>query len=299
MVRKFLDLIAFFFLALVAWVVDMNYHYADSNKVIYSFIAISISYFIFKIVFEGVISKRIHELRIRYTFKKTTSILFIVLSIAILAHIWIIDTSALLVTFGVLTAGIAFALQDVVKNFAGSLAIFISGIYYVDNRIEVNNVCGDVIDVGLFYTSLLEIGKWVGGDQATGRIITIPNGYVLSYPVYNYSKDHGFIWDEISIPLTHESNWEKAVKSIQNAVDKETMEIQRVAEREILNLQEKYFISKRNTQTMVFVAPTDKYIMLHVRYITEVRERRTISDRLTKLILNIITDSEDMQISAV
>ncbi len=295
--RKLLNFFALLALAGVAWFFNTSYHSDNINKIIYSFIAVAIGYFLFKIVLEEGVWKRIHELKTRYSFRKTTSILFIVLSIFILLRIWVIDPSTLLVTYGILTAGIAFALQDVVKNFAGGLIIFITRIYHIDHRIEVNNIRGDVIDIGLFYTTLLEIGEWVNGDQATGRILIIPNGYALSYPVRNYTKDHRFIWDEISMPLTYKSNWKKAVKNVQEIINKETAEITKIAESEITHLQEKYFISKRDIQPKVFVVMTDKSIMLRIRYITDVRERRLLNDKLTKIILNMIMATKDIRIS--
>jgi len=288
---------AIFGLALVAWVINIAYASVSINKIIYSFVAISVAYFLFKIVLEEVISKRIRESKARYTFKKTTSILFIILSTFLILNIWVIDPAALLVSYGILTAGIAFALQDVLKNFTGGLIIFFNKLYHIDDRIQVNLIYGDVIDIGLFYTSLLEIGEWVNGDQATGRIVTIPNAYAITFPVHNYTKDHHFIWDEISLPLTYKSNWKKAVKNIQKIINDETSDITKIAEEEITKLQEKYFLSKRDMQPMVFVVPMEKCVMLRVRYISDVRERRLLNNKITKLILNMVMDSKDIRVA--
>ena len=119
MSKKLVNVTAIFGLALVAWVINIAYASVSINKIIYSFVAISVAYFLFKIVLEEVISKRIRESKARYTFKKTTSILFIILSTFLILNIWVIDPAALLVSYGILTAGIAFALQDVLKNFTG------------------------------------------------------------------------------------------------------------------------------------------------------------------------------------
>lgn len=298
MFRKFINLIIIVCFAVVSWIANLYFMEFDLDKITYSFIGIAVSYAVFKLVLEGGVATRIRESKTRYSFRKTTSILFFVVSFIIVLRIWIINPQALLVAYGLIAAGVAIALQDVFKNFAGGFAIFLGNIYRVGDRIEVNNNYGDVIDIGLFNSSLLEIKGWVDGDQATGRIVNVPNGYVLSYPVNNYTKDHHFIWDEIAIPVTYGSNWKKAAGEIQNIVRKETAEMTETAEREVLKLEEKYYLSKRNMQPMVFVTPTDNWIMLNIRYVVEVRDRRLKRNHLLKLILDMIQGSGDIEISS-
>lgn len=241
MFKKFINIVILAGLAGFTWFINIYYQTLDLTKITYSLIGIAVSYGIFKLMLEEGVAKQIKESKTRYSFRKTTSILFIAISFIIVLRIWIINPQALLVAYGLFAAGVAISLQDVFKNFAGGLAIFITSVYRVGDRIEVNSKRGDVIDIGLFYTTLLEIGEWVGGDQATGRIIMLPNGSVLSAPINNYSKDHHFIWDELSIPITYDSNWKKAVKDIEKIVKKETLEAAEVAERGIYELTEKYF----------------------------------------------------------
>ena len=80
---------------------------------------------------------------------------------------------------GLLGAGVAIALREPLLSIAGRLAIFAGHMYTAGDRIEMQKLSGDVIDIGFFYTRMLEIGSWIGGDQYTGRITLIPNSMIF------------------------------------------------------------------------------------------------------------------------
>ena len=210
MLRKIVVLLIIAGLSTLAWFLNLKYGNVELDKLVYTLLALSVSYFVFRFLLEELAARRIHDAKARYSFRKAVSLLFLVVSFVVILRIWIINPQALLVAYGLVAAGVAIALQDIFKNFAGGIVIFLTGTYQIGNRISINGKFGDVIDIGLFYTTLLEIREWVDGDQATGRITTIPNGHVLSYHVDNYTKDHPYIWDEITIPLTYDSDWKAA-----------------------------------------------------------------------------------------
>jgi small-conductance mechanosensitive channel len=212
--------------------------------------------------------------------------------------IWIQDPGALLVAYGLFAAGIAIALQDLFKNIAGGIMIFITKPYSVGDRIEIKDRFGDVIDVGITYTTLMEIRGWVDGDQASGRLTIVPNGYVLSGVIDNYSKDHGFIWDEIMIPITYDSDWKAAHKKILGIVQKETREITGQAEKSIKRLGEKYYLQKGIAEPSIFITMTDNWIKFNIRYMSPVRERRALQNRLSRKILETIAKSKNISISS-
>ncbi len=203
-------------------------------------------------------------------------------------------------------AGIAIALQDLFKNFVGGLTIFLTSIYRIGDRVEIDSRFGDVIDIGMMYTTLLEIREWVDGDQATGRLSMMPNGVVLSKSVINYTKDHSFIWDEITLPLTYDSDWRKAAKDFEDIARKETERYVADAEKQMAAIMQKYYFSARAVEPSVFVTVTDNWIALSVRYITDARHRREIKSGLYKLIKayieasdgKIVIASESLTVSA-
>ncbi len=278
----------------------MNYNYSnlDLNGFYYSSITLTVAYAFFYIVLERLVVKRLKDSKTRYNARKSLSFIYFIVSFIVILRIWIPNPQALLVSYGLIGAGVAIALQDFFKNIVGGLTILFGSIYRAGDRIEINSKYGDVLDVSLFYTTLLEIREWVAGDQATGRIITVPNSFVLSSPLHNYTKDHSFIWDEIKLPVTYESDWEKAIKLVLEILKTETEEATRRAEKELTYFDERYYLSKRNVEPSVYVQATDNWIMLNIRYITDVRERRVTNDKLTRLILRSFDEHKDIKVAS-
>ncbi len=168
MFKKITTFAALSAIASIAWFTKEKYDLIHSDKVFYSFVAISSSYFFLKLLLEGFVSKQIKEFKARYSFRKATQLLFIVISFIIVLRIWVPNPQALLVAYGLVAAGVAISLQDVFKNFAGALSIFLSGIYRVGDRIEINAKYGDVIDIGPFYTTTHRVAR-VGGWRSDYR----------------------------------------------------------------------------------------------------------------------------------
>lgn len=277
---------------------DLNYPNPYLEKMFYTSISLFIIYLIFKVIFEGIIAKKIKDSRTKYSFRKTVSIIYLLVFLLVILRVWVENTQTLIVSYGLITAGVAISLQDVFKNFAGGLMIFISGIYRVGDRIEVNSRYGDVIDIGILSTTLMELRGWVSGDQATGRLAIIPNGYVLSNTVINYNRDHNFIWDEINIPLTYDSDWKLATEKFLEITRSETGSTIIKAEKELQKLGEKYYLSKRIVEPSLFITLTDNWVNFSLRYITEITDRRSLSNRLHKRILEEVLRSEKIKIAS-
>jgi len=263
-----------------------------------SVLAILVSYVIFSLILDRAFRSKISDSRTRYTATKVISILEILIIAVLVARIWIEDFSTLVVFFGIIGAGLAIALQDILKNFAGSITILLTGVYSVGDRIEIDGRYGDVMDIGIMNTTLMEIRSWVDGDQATGRLTIIPNSMVITKPVNNYTKDHSFMWDEIQIPVTYRSDWRRAIEIITAIAQKETDEIGRIAENEIERIGEKYFLPKKDIEPAVYVRITDNWILLSVRYVTYARERRLMHSRFNRLLLEALKQEPEIEIAS-
>jgi len=296
--KKIGKILALIIVTALLWFANSRYPKDYLDKGFYTFLALTIIYFIFKVAVEGTVIKRIKEAKAKYSFRKVVSVLYIVVLLFVVIRIWVQDTGSLLLASGLIIAGIAISLQDFFKNFVGGILIFTTGIYRVGDRIEIGSKVGDVIDIGIFNTTLLELKEWVAGDQATGRLTLIPNGYVLSGNVSNYTKDHNFIWDEISLPLTYDSDWKEAISKILTIVKKETENITDQAEKEISQIREKYYLSERRVEPQIFLTPTDNWINLNIRYVVEIRGRRLLRDKLSRMILSEIEKSENIKIAS-
>ena len=268
------------------------------EKGIYSLIAVGITYFIFEIFLEKAILKKVKISNTRYSLKRTFSALSLATYAVSLLAIWIAEAQYILLSLGLIGAAIAFALQDIFKNFAGGIMIFLNGIYHVGDRIEFNNKFGDVIDIGILYTTLMETREWVSGDQETGRLTIMPNGGVLTGVVHNYSRDLNFIWDELTIPITYESDWKEAKSIILDMVIKETKKTVENAEKVMQELEGKYYFTKRAIEPSVFLTLTDNWISFGVRYVTDVSSRRILHDKLNRAILKEIEKSKNVHVAS-
>jgi small-conductance mechanosensitive channel len=235
---------------------------------------------------------------VRYSLNKVITILSAVVAIAIILHIWFPDTQSLVVAVGVISAGVVIALQDVFRNFAGGILIMTGNLYRVGDRIEIGGETGDVMDIGIMNTTMMELRGWIDSDQATGRITSIPNGKVITTQVHNYTKDHSFLWDEILIPITYASNWKKAKEVMLDIVTRETAEIVKEAEAEIEQIGETYYLPRRMVEPAVYLTPTDNWISFHVRYVTRVKERRAFRTRISEMILEKVQEYPDISISS-
>ena len=268
------------------------------TNIFYTVLALGIIYIIFKVIIEEAVVKRIKETKTKYSFNKLVSILYIIAFLAVLTTIWIEQPQTLFVAYGVVAAGIAIALQDLFKSLAGGIIIYVNRLYTVGDRIEIQKIVGDVIDIHILYTTILEIQGWIDGDQPTGRLAIIPNSYVLSSTIYNFTKDHNFIWDEIMIPITYDSDWKVAYDTIMTVVSEITKHLVEQAEKEIEQLEEMYYIGKRIVEPNIFLKLTDNWISFNIRFVTEAKKRRSLRHKLSQKILEEIQKNERIKIAS-
>ncbi len=295
---KILMTIGLIIAAIVLWLVSPLYPGLYLPQISLSLFAISIGYLFVGILLGDILFRRIKDDKTRYSLNKVSTILTALVILLLLLWIWVTDLTAFIVALGVIGAGIAIALQDVFKNFVGGILILANRMYEVGDRIEIGGEIGDVIDIGVMSTTLLELGAWVHGDQPTGRVTLLPNGKILTQQLHNYTKDHSFIWDELTIPITYASDWERAKDIILTIVRQDTAETTKRAEADIERLGERYYFSRRVVEPMVYITPTDNWITFNVRYVTLVRDRRIFRAKLYEHILRELQKAEGISISS-
>jgi len=293
-------IIVFILLALTIAALFANslYDIPYLRQIYFTLLWLTIIHFFFKVILERAITRGVGDAKTRYEISKILSILYVVALLLASIRIWIADPQVLLVSYGLVAAGVTVALQDLFKNFMGGLIIFVSGTYRVGDRIEVNSKYGDIIDIGILNTTLFELKEWVNADQPTGRITTIPNGFVLNTNINNYTKDNPFIWDEITVPITYDSDWKDAHERIISIVSKETRDVTVAAQNQISELSKKYYLADGIKGPALYLTMTDNWIELHIRYLTRARERRQLHDKLSRLILEDIQKDNRITIAS-
>jgi small-conductance mechanosensitive channel len=284
-------------ISLLAVFITYFYFFPYSIRIFSTLLALVVAYAV-RFFLDQWLAKRVFEKRAQFSFRRLVNVVvFIAVFVAVFA-IWVQDVGALFLSTGIIGAGIAIALQDVFRNMAGGLIVLINRVFRIGDRIEVNGKYGDVLDIGLFNTTLLEIEEWIDGDQATGRLTTVPNSFVLSKRFNNYTKGYSYIWDEITIPITYDSDWRSAYNRISAVVREETQEAAKKADQALSNLGERYYLTKRSTDSSIYLKLTDNWIAFKIRYTAEVYNRRTVNSKLSQRILEEIEKSDNIHIAS-
>jgi small-conductance mechanosensitive channel len=198
---------------------------------------------------------------------------------------------------GLIGAGLAFALQKVITSFAGYFVILRGKTFNVGDRITMGGVRGDVIALNFIQTVIMEMGQppavqqddpgmWVHSRQYSGRIVTISNAEIFEQPVYNYTRDFPFIWEEMHLPISYQDDRHKAEEIMLAAVRKHTEDISRLAEPELALLKSRYFIEPDQTQPRAFLRITDNWVELSVRFLCRTHDIRGLKDRISREILS-------------
>jgi small-conductance mechanosensitive channel len=199
---------------------------------------------------------------------------------------------------GLLGAGLAVALKEPLLSIAGRLAIFSGHMYTAGDRIELQQMTGDVIDVGFFYTRMLEIGSWIHGDQYSGRLLLIPNSMIFGSPVSNYTQDLSCIWDEVKLPITYGSNMEAAIRILTDVGAEYTKQFLKTAERELEQMKRHFLVPDVEFQPNVYVRVTSNWLELTMRYVVEAKKRRASSSYIYKEVFTRVQKQKDIQIAS-
>jgi small-conductance mechanosensitive channel len=203
----------------------------------------------------------------------------------VILFVWLGSGSNLTVAMGILGAGVAFASQEVVGSFAGYVNIVTGNLYRIGDRVRIGDVMGDVLDITILRTTVMEIGEWVQADQYTGRIVTVANRVVFSAPVFNYTRHWRYVWDEIMIPVTYASDWRRAGEVMLAYGRGYTSRFFEEAQAEFDHLTQVYPVQRASVEPTLYVVMTDNWIEITLRYVVEARERRQVKGQLHRELL--------------
>jgi small-conductance mechanosensitive channel len=258
---------------------------ATQGKLLAS-LATVIVIWLLRLVLLRVVYTRVPEPAARYQWRKTSASLAFVVAVVVIGRVWLEAFGSLVTFLGLLSAGLAIALKDPLSNVAGWVFIVWRKPFEVGDRIEIGNVAGDVIDIRLFQFSLLEIGNWVDADQSTGRVIHVPNARVFTESQANYTHAFQYIWNEIPVLVTFESNWRRA-KEILSAIAVRFGEpASREAAEQVAQAARKYFIYYTTMTPTVYTSVRDSGVLLTIRHLCDPRQRRGVTQAIWEEILN-------------
>ncbi|WP_105616518.1 mechanosensitive ion channel family protein [Vallitalea okinawensis] len=265
----------------------------NSNLVISIILILSI--WIINRVLIKITHKYMENVQRFYYVKKLINYSSITILLIVLISIWLMSGQSMTTFLGLLSAGFAIALKDLLINFAGWLFIILKKPFEVGDRIEINNSAGDVIDQRIFQFTIIEIGNWVDGDQSTGRLIHVPNSKVFTDNLANFTKAFQFIWSEMSVIITFESDWQKAKKILLEIVDNKEISIIDDAKSQIKEASLKYMIMYKNLTPIVYTSIEDYGIKLTIRYLCDPRNRRSSRHAIYEKILLAFNEEMDIE----
>ncbi len=236
-----------------------------------------------------IVNRTVKDLRNRHLLRKAiayTALAFFLVT----AGKMILPRLNVSLVLGITSAGIALALQEAVLSIAGWLFILIKKPYALGDRIEINGVKGDVIDIRTFQTTLLEVGNWVGAEQSTGRIVHIPNSFVFKYPCYNYTRGFEFIWNELSVVITFDSDWERAKEILLELGNRWAQDRESIVAEKVRRMADNYMIHFNKFTPIVYVSIVDSGVKLTLRYMIEAKQRRSTTSHIFEDFLRAIEE---------
>lgn len=204
-----------------------------------------------------------------------------------LVLIWADFAGQFALVLSVIGAGVAIAFQQPLVSLVGWLRIIINRPYTIGDRIEINGIAGDVIDIQLLKTVLLEIGGTgtSRSAQSTGRVVDFANGFIFSQPLFNYTRGTEYLWNEYPILVTFESDWRRAHDVVLEIVNQHTARFESGARAQIAKMAEHYLIQFNVLRPIVYVAIRESGVELTLRYISPARQARQIRDAISRDIL--------------
>jgi len=240
------------------------------------------------------LNRKFEDVTIRFKWQKVVTYSAYILGIIIIFPLWFRGLQNVMTFLGLFSAGLAIALRDLISNVVGWLYILFRRPFSMGDRVEIGGVKGDVIDIRLLETELMEIGNWVETDQSTGRVVYLPNGRVLHESVANYTQGFEFIWNEVSVLVTFESDWRLGKRLLEEVARKNAREINREMRDKIINSAKKKYTK---LTPIVYTSIEPSGVKLTVRYLCEPRKRRSTAELFWEDILDVVSGHEELELA--
>ncbi|MDX1617554.1 MAG: mechanosensitive ion channel family protein [Balneolaceae bacterium] len=244
-----------------------------------------------------IVNRRVEDTAVQYKWRKNLTYFFVFVGFIMVGRIWFEGLQSVATFLGLLSAGLAIALRDPVTDFAGWIFIMWRRPFEVGDRIQIGETKGDVVDTRVFKFTVLEIGNWVHADQSTGRVIHIPNHKVFSEALANYTSDFEFIWNEIEVLVTFESNWKKAKQILQEIADRHLQDSVEDAQQQVKKATKSYLIHYRYLTPIVYTDVKESGVNLTVRHLSNPRRRRSLGQSIWEDVLDAFNREDDIELA--
>ena len=266
------------------------------HKLLISVLIVAVLWLVHRVLHASV-TARINDRERRYQWQKALGYTFTTLGVLIVSLVWIEGVQYAATYLGLVSAGIAIALKDPITNIIAWGFILWRKPFEVGDRIEIGPYAGDVVDQRIFQFSMMEIGNWVDSDQSTGRILHIPNGMIFTNGVANYTHGPDYIWNEIPVLVTFESDWEKAKDLLQEIADTHDVSHNEDAAREFEAATRKFLLKYNKLTPIVYTNVLNSGVLLTIRYLCKPRQRRGTTQTFWEEILRAFAKHSDIDLA--
>lgn len=259
---------------------------ADVLARTFATVVVLIAWFVLGRLARRVLARTVDDASSRFHMTRVAGYVIGIASTIVVARLWIQGVAGIATYLGLVSAGVAIALQDPLTNLAGWLFILIRRPFRIGDRIQVGQERGDVVDIRPFRFLMLEVGNWVHADQSTGRILHVPNGSIFKQTIANYDEAFGHIWNEIEVTLTFESDWRAAKKVLEEILESNTEKIDDHIRKRIDDAAESLHIRFPKPTPVVWTSVVDSGVRLTMRYLCLPRARRNSSAQIWEAVLD-------------
>ncbi|MTB51246.1 mechanosensitive ion channel family protein [Lewinella sp. W8] len=221
----------------------------------------------------------------RYRSRKFVNYISFVLILLLALIVYSSQLSGLTVFLGVAGAGIAFALQEVIASIAGFVIINFSSMFKVGDRVMIAGIRGDVVDIGVLRTTMMQMGDWVNGDLYNGRIVHVANSSVFKDPIHNYSGEFPFLWDEVTIPIRLECDHELTRQAFLDILNEVQGDFAKEAKKYWAVMTERFMIENAQVAPLVTLVFDENWITFTLRFVVDFKRRRITKDQIYSQVL--------------
>ena len=220
--------------------------------------------------------------------------------VVVLLSIWFDDPSRLATVLGILSAGLAIALQRVIVSFAAYLILLRGRVFAPGDRVVIGRVRGDVVELGFMQTTVMEMGEapgeqgddpsiWVRGRQYTGRLVRVTNDKIFDSPVYNYTREFPYLWEELAIPVKYGADRGLAERLLLEVIRRHTADAIEASVPALAQLKARYPMSATAAvEPRVYMQLTDNWVELSARFIVPLHEARARKDAISRDLIDAL-----------
>lgn len=276
--------------------IEENFHLSAQiqENILKSVIALLVLWIISRVLLR-LASRQQTDTRKLYQWKKTTNYVVTGLGIIFLANIWFDGFKSITTFLGIFSVGLVVVLRDPILNMMGWVFLIWKRPFKVGDRIKIGLYTGDVIDIGFFQFTLNELGEWVDSEQATGRVVHIPNSQVFTQGQINYNYGFPFLWHELQLRITFESNWQKAKVILKDIALRHSERLNEEQEQRVRIEAQQHLIFYRSFEPRVFTKVRENGIQLTVRYLCNLNGRRESENKIWEDTLTEFLASPDIR----